>query len=201
MDASRTVTYWLQQLEAGDPAAAQPLWERYFAQLVQLARGKLRGTPRRAADEEDVALSAFDSFCCGVAQGRYPRLSDRDNLWKLLVTLTARKAIDLAEHEGRQKRGGGRVGGEEHLPPAADGERAFDNLPGSEPTPDFAAEVAEECRRLLEALGEEGLRELALWKMEGYTNGEIAEKLSCAEVTVERRLRLIRKCWEKEVRS
>jgi DNA-directed RNA polymerase specialized sigma24 family protein len=199
MDASRTVTYWLQQLEAGDPAAARPLWERYFARLVQLARDKLRGAPRRAADEEDVALSAFDSFCRGVAQGRFPRLNDRDNLWKLLMTLTARKAIDLVQHERRQKRGGGRVGGEEQLPASPDGERGLEQVVGPEPTPDFAALVAEECRRLLGRLGDDGLRELALWKMEGYTNDEIAARLGCAEVTVERRLRLIRKSWEKEV--
>ena len=199
MDPSRTVNYWLQQLEAGDPAAARPLWERYFAQLVRLARDRLRGAPRRAADEEDVALSAFDSFCRGVAQGRFPRLNDRDNLWKLLMTLTARKAIDLVQHERRQKRGGGRVGGEEELPTSPDGERGLEQVVGPEPTPDFAVLVAEECGRLLDRLGDDGLRELALWKMEGYTNAEIAARLGCAEVTVERRLRLIRKSWEKEV--
>src|SRR5262245_19225927 len=109
MSAARSVTLWLQQLQAGDPAAAQPLWERYFARLVHLARGKLRGARPRAADEEDVALSAFDSFCRGVANNRFPQLNDRNNLWGLLFTLTERKAIDLAQHEGRQKRGGGRL--------------------------------------------------------------------------------------------
>jgi hypothetical protein len=63
MSSEGSVTQWLGQLQAGDPAAVQPLWERYFQRLVGLARLKLRGAPRRAADEEDVALSAFDSFC------------------------------------------------------------------------------------------------------------------------------------------
>jgi DNA-directed RNA polymerase specialized sigma24 family protein len=189
MDASRSVTYWLRQLGDGDPAAAQPLWERYFARLVRQARGQLRGAARRAADEEDVALSAFDSFCRGVAEGRFPRLSDRNNLWSVLVTLTARKAIDLAQHEGRRKRGGGRVGGGSALAEVA----------GREPAPAFAAEVAEEFRRLLGRLEDPELREVALAKLEGYTNAEIARRLGCAEVTVERRLRLIRKSWEKEI--
>jgi DNA-directed RNA polymerase specialized sigma24 family protein len=194
VDATRSVTYWLSQLKAGNPAAAQPLWERYFTQLVRLARGKLRGTRRRMADEEDVALSAFDSFCRGVAQSRFPQLSDRNNLWSLLVTLTARKAIDLVEHEGRQKRGGTAAVSDD-----TDAEPGIEQLVGREPTPAFAAQVAEEYQRLLAQLGDAELQNVALWKMEGSTNAEIAGKLGCAAVTVERRLRLIRKSWEKEV--
>jgi hypothetical protein len=76
-----SVTYWLHQLQAGDPQGAQHLWERYFIRLVGLARNKLQESPRRAADEEDVALSAFTSFCRGAEGGRFPRLQDRDNLW------------------------------------------------------------------------------------------------------------------------
>jgi DNA-directed RNA polymerase specialized sigma24 family protein len=199
MSAARSVTLWLQQLQAGDPAAAQPLWERYFAQLVHLARGKLRGARPRAADEEDVALSAFDSFCRGIARNRFPQLNDRNNLWGLLFTLTERKAIDLAQYEGRQKRGGGRLGGASVLPHSPEGGRALEQVAGPEPTPAFAAQVAEECRRLLDQLADDELRELAVAKLEGYTNAEIAEKLGCAEVTIERRLRLIRKRWEKEM--
>jgi DNA-directed RNA polymerase specialized sigma24 family protein len=199
MDDPQSVTLWLQQLQAGDAAAAQPLWERYFTQLVHLARGKLRGASRGAADEEDVALSAFDSFCRGVANGRFPQLEDRNNLWKLLITLTVRKAIDLLEFEGRQKRGGGRVENEGALPDAPEAGRGLDQIAGPEPTPDFAAQVAEECQRLLEQLGDAELRAVALAKLEGYTNAEIAQQIGCAEVTIERRLRLIRKFWEKEI--
>jgi DNA-directed RNA polymerase specialized sigma24 family protein len=202
MATARSVTYWLRQLEAGDPDAARPLWERYFSQLVHLARGKLGSVRTRAADEEDIALSAFASFCRGVAQGRFPQLDDRNNLWGLLFTLTERKVFDLARHEGRQKRGGGRVGGESALPHSPQGEGSgLDQVAGPEPTPAFAAQVAEECRRLLDQLGDEELRELAVAKLEGYTNAEIAAKLGCAEITVERRLRLIRKRWEKEMAS
>ena len=70
MDPSRSVTYWLAELRAGNAVAAQPLWERYYGRLVGLARQKLRGVPRRAADEEDVALSALDTFCRGVGEPR-----------------------------------------------------------------------------------------------------------------------------------
>jgi DNA-directed RNA polymerase specialized sigma24 family protein len=166
--------------------------------LVVLARARLRGTPRRAADEEDVALSAFDSFCRHAEQGRFPQLLDRDDLWQLLVMLAARKAVDLARHENRQKRGGGQVVGEEALGATADEAGALAQVVGDEPTPEFAVQVAEECARLLDRLGDADLRNVALWKMEGYTNHEIAERLGCVERTVERKLGVIRGLWEKE---
>ncbi|MBI1915085.1 MAG: hypothetical protein HYS12_10160 [Planctomycetes bacterium] len=80
MSSAGDVTRWLQQLKAGDHDAVQPLWERYFRRLVGLARDRLRKLPRRTADEEDVALSAFDSFCRRAEEGRFPRLDDRDGL-------------------------------------------------------------------------------------------------------------------------
>ena len=107
-----SVTHWIGALKAGDDEAAQRLWERYFDELVRLARAKLGGLPRGEADEEDAALSAFHSFCQGAVQGRFPRLDDRHDLWALLVTITVRKVLDQAERLNRKKRGGGRVRGE-----------------------------------------------------------------------------------------
>ena len=189
MPLEGSVTYWLAQLRAGVQDAAQPLWERYFQRLVGLARGRLQGAPRRAADEEDVALSAFGSFCRGAEHGRFPRLDDRDDLWQLLMVLTARKVTNHRRHEGRAKRGGGRV---RHATDLANGDApggdVLAGLAGQEPTPEFAAELADECRRLLDGLGDTGLRAVALAKMEGYTNAEIAVRLGCVESTVERRL-------------
>jgi DNA-directed RNA polymerase specialized sigma24 family protein len=199
MSSGQSVTRWLGRLKAGDGEAAQQLWQRYFGQLVGLARARLQGARRRAADEEDVALSALDSFCRGAAAGRFPDLQDRHGLWPLLVAITARKAIKLAQHERRQKRGGGAVRGESALAGPegeAGGPAAWEQVLGREPSPAFACEVADECRRLLAQLPEEPLRLIALWKMEGYTNAEIAAKLGCIERTVERKLRLIRQLWE-----
>ena len=190
-------TRWLAQLKAGRVVAAQHLWERYYRRLVVLARVRLASLPRRAADEEDVALSAFDSFCRGAEAGRFPRLADRDDLWQVLVLLTARKAADLRQHERRQKRGGGAVRGESAFQvPGAEEEAGLDAVVGHEPTPAFACEVAEQCRRLLDGLADDKLRALALGKLEGYTNAELAERLGCAVATVERKLARIRGIWE-----
>ena len=195
-----SVTQWIHQLQAGDRAAAQELWNRYFQRLVGLARCKLQGAQRRAADEEDVVLSAFESFFRGAEQGRFPRLDDRDNLWRLLVVITERKAWNLVQHERRQKRGGGEMRRESGPADGEDSlaEAGINEFASREPTPEMAAQVADECRRLLELLGDATLRSVAVWKMEGYTNAEIADKLGCVPVTVERKLQLIRRVWANE---
>jgi DNA-directed RNA polymerase specialized sigma24 family protein len=202
MSSAGSVTHWIRELKAGNELAAQKLWEKYFNQLVALARTKLKNRPQRIADEEDVALSAFDSFCRGAEQGRFPQLSDRDDLWQLLVMITGRKAADLVQRECRQKRGGGKVRGDSALtgPEGANGtEEGIEQILGSEPSPEFSAQVADECLHLLALLDDDELRQIALWKMEGYTNVEIAQKLGYVTATIERRLRLIRSIWEKEI--
>src|SRR5262249_39421551 len=159
--------HWLGLLKAGDHAAAQPLWERYFERLVRLARARLRGARGRAADEEDVALSAFASFCKGVQNGRFPRLEGRHDLRQLLLALPARKAAALVNRERRLKRGGGGARGEsalEGMPEDPDAGRGLEAVVGREPTPEFAAEVAEQCQLLLEALADDTLRSVAVWK-------------------------------------
>ena len=181
----------LEQLKAGNHTAAQPLWDRYYPRLVALARCRLAGASRRVADEEDVALSAFDSFCRGAEQGRFPQLTDEDGLWALLVLITLRKVADLAERQGRLKRGGDRVRGESGLGPVG-----LDQFPDDDPTPELAAQFAEEFEGLLGRLGDADLRSVAVWRLEGFSNAEIADRLTCSVVTVERRLRLIRKILE-----
>jgi DNA-directed RNA polymerase specialized sigma24 family protein len=200
MSSAGSITHWISKLKVGDHRAAQPLWESYFRRLVGLARSKLAGAPRRAADEEDVALSAFDSFCRGAQRQRFPQLHDRDDLWHLLVVITGRKALRLVHQERAQKRGGGKVLGETEVQAGGleEDELALAQVLGNEPSPDFAAQVAEECRRLLDLLGDADLRAVALWKMEGYTTEEIAARLGCVSRTVERKLRVIRGQWQQE---
>ena len=194
MASDGSITRLIVLLKDGDRDAAQPLWDAYFRRLVGLARARRRRTPRGMADEEDVALSAFDSFCRRAERGLFPRLEDRDDLWQLLFVLTVRKAIGLARHQGRVRRGGGRIASLEDLA-AWD----LDAVLGPEPTPELAAQMAEEYRRLLDRLSDESLRSVARWKMEGWTNREIADRLGCVEHTVERKLRSIRRLWSEEV--
>ena len=198
MSSAASVTTWIEQLRAGNRAAAQHLWDRYFPRLVGLARTKLRALPRRAADEEDVALSAFDTFCRNAEQGRFPQLMDRDGLWRLLVVLSARKAAHQRRDQGRLKRGGGLL--THGQTPAESGEESIlDQVLSREPTPEFAAQAAEECQRLLRMLDDPQLEVLALARLEGYTVEEIAAQFGYAPRSIKRKLKLVRGVWEKEL--
>jgi DNA-directed RNA polymerase specialized sigma24 family protein len=193
MSTDGSITRLIGQLKQGDRAAAQPLWDAYFPRLVALARAKLRSTSRRASDEEDVALSAFDSFCRRAERGQFPRLDDRDDLWQLLFVVTVRKAIGLARFHGRGSRGGGRV---VTLADLSGLQIDAALAPGASPA--LAAQMADELQWLIKRLGDQSLRVVLLWKMEGWTNREIAERLGCVEKTVERKLRSIRQVWKDE---
>jgi DNA-directed RNA polymerase specialized sigma24 family protein len=191
-----SVTQWICDIKTGDKAAAQKLWEAYFQKLVGLARNRLGNTPRCAADEEDVALSAFNSFFQGVTKGRFPQLNDRTDLWRVLIRITACKAVDQINRDRRKKRRpkSGTVRGESVFVGLEGG---IAQVVGDEPTPAFAAQVAEEYEQLLQRLGDLKLRSVAVWKLEGHTDQEIADKLDCKLRTVERKLHLIRSLWAK----
>jgi RNA polymerase sigma factor (sigma-70 family) len=198
MSSPGSVSHWIAALKGGDSAAAQPLWERYYRRLVALARKKLQPARCRGADEEDVVQNAFHSFFRAVAQGRFPRLEDRDSLWRLLVVITANKALKQRQHEHRQKRGGPGPAPTGIYPLGPEDEAALVQVVGDEPTPEFAAQVADEYRRLLDLLGDDTLRQVAILRMEGYGTDEIADQLACSRRTVARELDAIRILWSKE---
>src|SRR5262249_14600476 len=113
-EPQESVSHWIAAQKVGEADAAQCLWEQYCDALVLLARARLGATPRDAADE-DIALSALHGFYQGVERGRFPRLGDRFSLWRLLVTITVRKALDQSKRQHRKRRGWSRVRGESGL--------------------------------------------------------------------------------------
>ena len=194
MPSDGSVTRWLDQLHRGDAAAASQLWDRYFHRLVALARKKLADAPRGMADEEDVALSALDSFCRDAEKGRFPDLEDRHDLWRILVVITVRKAGHLRRDETRQKRGG-------PVHEAEEGEstdRRLEELLSREPDPGTAALAADEHHRLMGLLGDDELRRVAQRRMDGGSVEEIARELGYAPRSIKRKLHLIREIWQKE---
>ncbi len=193
-----SVTNWLADLKHGDPVASQRVWERYFEQLVRIASQRIRKNLRRTVDEEDVALAAFASFFRGIEQGRFAQLNDRHDLWQILLVLTERRVVDHIRRARADKRGGDAVVGESAVGAGGENGSGLAGIAGHVPPPDFALEVSEQLEKLLQALGDHELRELALCKLEGYTNREIVEKLGLSLRSVERRLALIRQIWQED---
>lgn len=191
IDEQQSITRWIDGIKQGDSQAAELIWHEYFEKLMRLAKQRLRHLPRQVADEEDLALSAINSVIMGAKQQRFPQLSDRSDLWKLLVVVTTRKASAQQRRHFAAKRPDRKIVGNA----GADEMTWMSQVLGREPSPDFAAQFAEEVQRLLAALPSDEFRQVALLRMEGYTNREIAAQLGWYEVKVERRLRIIRKHW------
>jgi RNA polymerase sigma factor (sigma-70 family) len=193
-----SITGAFKELRSDDPAvrdaAARFIWDRYFRDLLTLARNNLDKRIRLRMSEEDVAQSMFKSFCLRQQRGEF-ELAGRDELWKLLVTITIRKARNAAKAQRRDKRDIAREqtlpGNDETDPPCW----VLERMEASDPSPLEAALLNEALERRLKALTNPELREIALWRLEGYTNGEIAGRLDCTERAVERKLSRIRKLW------
>jgi RNA polymerase sigma factor (sigma-70 family) len=183
----QSVTQLIRAAEQDRASAVGPLLAVYFDRLVQLARRRLQGVPGLGGYDEDVALRSFYSVYRRLRDPQRPlRLTGPDDLWRLLAARTISRAIDLIRRHRT-----GEVPGEDDL----------DQLLTREPTPEEAAATSDECRHLLDLLDEPGLRQIALWKVEGYTNEEIAARLDCVPRTVERKVRRIRLLWNHELQG
>ena len=184
---TQSVTRLIRAAQGGRASAVGPLLAVYFDRLVQLARSRLRDLPGMVNYDEDLALRSFYSVYRRLGDPERPlELTGRDDLWRLLATRTISRAIDLIR---RQR------------PEEVPGDQDFTQLLSREPTPEEVAEVADECRRLLDLLEEPELRQIALWKVEGYTNEEIATRLDCVPRTVERKVGRIRLLWKHELKD
>jgi DNA-directed RNA polymerase specialized sigma24 family protein len=195
-----SITRWLKGLKAGRPEAVEAIWNRYYARVLAVARRRLLRAPHQAVEDgEDVALSVLHGLAVGAAQGRFERLEDRSDLWQVLAAITARKAMQRRRWYDRWKRSGRSPSGGPaslHRAPPADAEAPLAEIAGKEPDPEVAAILREQLARLLDALPDPTLRQIAEWRMQGAGNAEIARRLGRAVRTVERKVELIRLVWE-----
>jgi len=184
VEDEQSVTLWISAVRRGEDEATHRLWQRYFEQLLRQARRRMSNLPRTTYNEEDAALSTFDVLCAKLREGCYPNLSDRDELWQLMLTVLARKIGRRADYEHAEKRAILRTsGGYEQTVCMAEAPRSA------------SQQAVLECQELLSRLGDDNLERVALWKLEGYTNDEIADKLNRTRRTVQRMLELIRDTW------
>lgn len=206
--AEGSITQCITALKQGDVDAARTLWERFHGRLIQLAVSMTQGTPRRMADEEDVVSEALAGCLQAIQEGRCSRLASREDLWWLLVTFTERRAADLQRRETAAKRGGGLVRGESGFvdDPATSANVAIEQVAGHEPSPEFVALATDQLNHWFCQLepyddGRQTLRRIAVCKLEGYTNDEVAGRLDLPRQTVERKLNLIRTIWFEEAKA
>lgn len=192
------LTTWINKLKEGDTRSQEEIWNAYFEDLVVITRKRMNGTRKRDFDEEDIAISAFQSFFRAVKEKRLPKLDDRTDLWKVLIVVAARKLSTQRKRSSASKRGGGNVRGEsvffnainDHAP-------GLEQILGREPSPEFAGEVADTFEHLMRLLPDENLRRIATLKLEGFSCAEIAKELGCVERTIERKVERIRTTWSK----
>ncbi|APZ96186.1 ECF-type sigma factor [Fuerstiella marisgermanici] len=196
MSENSNVSHWIDLVKVGDTVAANQIWRHYFDRLVRSVRGRLYGQNRVVSDEEDIVLSVFNSFYEAAEKGRFPDLSDRDDLWRLLLRMAGRKVIDKRRHDQRQRRGGGV---QMHSLNGRTGDESVIEAIGDEPSPEMVLMMQESVEQLFSHLGVGQLRDLAGAKLEGYSNAELAERFGCSERTIERRLHLIREKCQQEL--
>jgi DNA-directed RNA polymerase specialized sigma24 family protein len=185
-----SITQLFDQLRAGDHHAAEALCLRFFPRLLALAQRTLAGRAKRVADADDAVQSAFTSFCLRVRNGDF-MIQDREDLWNLLGAMTANKARMQTRRERAEKRGSGRVVGEDALRRDDGSQLPLDEAAAVLPTADFDLHSEELLSQL-----EPELREFAILRLLGYRNREIAEMHDCTERKVERKLNLIRLRWQ-----
>lgn len=188
-----SITRLIERLKQADPRAADEVWQRYFVQLLPLARAGLRGRADAAVDEDDILVSVFDRFFRAAREDRFARLRDRDDLWQVLLMLTERSMADQFRRTSARKRGGNATS-----TAAVRDITEIDQLADDEPGPEFVAAFNDSLARAIYRLGQETTREVALLRMEGYENQEIAEQLDISLSSVERKLRVIREVWREE---
>lgn len=195
---NQNVSHWINLIKTGDSTAANRLWKLYYDRLVRAVRKRLFGQNRAISDEDDVVLSVFESFYAAAENGRFPDLADRDDLWRLLLTMSARKIIDKRRHDQRQRRGGNVA---LHSLDGNGDESNVIEVIGNEPSPEMVMMLQESVDQLFSHLGVGQLQDLAVAKLEGYSNAEIAERFGCSERTIERRLHLVREKLQQELVS
>jgi eukaryotic-like serine/threonine-protein kinase len=192
MNTIGSLTLCIQNLRSPDvqarDEAARVIWERFAARLQALARRHLDNRIRRREDEQDILQSMYASFCIGQREGNASPAS-REELWRLLVRITLCKVVNTAKRNFAVRRDVRR----EHSPsPTLFPLWMLDHVDRAQVDPAERLIVLEELDRLLQELPEK-LRQIVVWKVEGFTNAEIAHHLKCTVRSIELKMQLTRK--------
>lgn len=188
-----SITHFFQKVRMGEQIGAEALWLRYLPRLLSLASRTLNGRCRATTAPDDVVQSAFVSFWKRASVGDFGTWLNRNDIWNLLACITVRKAHQTTRRALTLKRGGGHVLNESESPDVNDLPFRLEEAIAALPTDKF--DLC--CEEYLLALDDE-TRAVVVLRLMGHTNREAADILVCAERTVERKLELARKVWERQ---
>jgi len=198
MSSIGSLTLCVQRLRSSDcrerDEAARIIWERFSFRLQALVRRHLDNRIRCREDEQDVLMSMYANFCAGQLEGKTPPAS-REELWKLLVRITMCKVVNTA-HRHLAARRDVRRERTDARDQWRDGSLfprwMLDHVDKAQPSPEEQVIVLDELDRVLQDLPKE-LRQIVLWKLDGYTNAQIARMIQRTVRSVELKMQLIRK--------
>ncbi len=173
---------WLGELADGKPSAVEEFWVNYGDSLQRVAERQIASWLRRRVDPEDVVQSACRTFFRRASEGSFS-LESKDDLWKLLLTITLNKVRMQARFHSRNRRS---ISKEQAMPEEAnlqpaEWDQAIEQVELDDMLDVAFTEKDQERRRVLE-----------MW-LEGRTQLEIAGILGCSERTVRRIQDRIRK--------
>jgi len=170
-------------LSSGDPVAAEAVFARYAERLSHLADRHLSHKLAGRLDGEDVVQSVFRTFFRRSAAGEF-RIDSSAQLWRLLVTITLRKAQAKARYHTADIRDAGMEAGS--------GDDGKPNVATDEPGPDQAVILVEEIEVLLRGLPPLHCQVLE-GRLRGETPSEIADRLGITRQSVYRVLEVLQK--------
>lgn len=198
MEMNSSVTDWITQLRNGHSSACDKLWPFYLQRLTAMISQKLEYSRTGVSDEEDVLIDTCEVCFRKIKEGVYPNVSSRHDLWRLLTKIATRKSIDQIR---KSRKGVDRLRTEATQTVYSNSSSFvvdhIDSFPGAEPTPEFAAMVADESRYRLSQVPEK-MVEVVKFRLKGFTLREIAEKTDLSLPTVQRYLSFVREAWSQD---
>jgi RNA polymerase sigma factor (sigma-70 family) len=192
-----SVSILLGQVLQGSQPAFASLVKRFLRQFTKRADRQLGPLLRKAIDGEDVANSAFRSFWHHAANGKADpnRLSDRDDLLRLLAHITGQKVLRARRRYTQEKRSVARTVRDGDAPISSDAVSFSESFASREPTPEWIATFKDTMEHWLADL-RPSRRQVVKLRLENWKNQEIAVKLGISLRAVERQLSEIRSIWQ-----
>lgn len=195
MIAPGSVTNWLRGIELGDDDAAFQLWNRYSPEMHEVARRRMRRLKSKdVLDEDDIVCSAFAAICLAARKGQLVNVGNRNELWGLMIVTIHRKIGQREEYVAAAKRNSDQMISQADR--VQDMGSRLERLSNSDTGVLSQLIQVEAADLLLRKLDDPDHRAVAVLKLAGYTNEEIASELGYARRTIQRMLSLIKSCWE-----